>query len=389
MSLLPRRPQERLRTRPSLACLVRVEQVGVWMHKPDQVGGIQIPLHPDAPPLTVVDAERERFLCDAATLTGLGAFRRACGDAVYLPASTFSQTDQDLHKQPWRTTLDAPTKATLPRPVGDRLQQNRTPLTNDLMRQAARPAFAMGGTSSLPIRKPRVRAALPLRRAPVPPAFPPVLDGAVGPVVIRVIGTPLSLAMPLVPPDLGCLRVQIGTEWLQPSSRFRDHRQSGRTQIPSHGSRSAGVRRLVVGRARADELDPEAAPLPHPPPDQPDVFYGCSESMRQHQITERAAGQLGWKGQPAPDDPIAPPDQAGLIALPFHRVQLVLALEAHPLGVSHRPLPPAPPPARRGWPASGSRARPDAPQSSGRHDGTLSHRPGAPHPDSRRLPAPR
>ena len=137
MSLLPRRPQERLRTRPSLACLVRVEQVGVWIHKPDQVGGIQIPLHPDATPLTVVDAERERLLGDAATLTGLGAFRRACGDAVYLPASTFSQTGQDLHKQPWRTTLDAPTKATLPRPVGDLLQQKRTPLTNDLMRQAA------------------------------------------------------------------------------------------------------------------------------------------------------------------------------------------------------------------------------------------------------------
>jgi hypothetical protein len=70
-------------------------------------GGLQIPLHPDATPLTVVDAERERLLCDAATLTGLGAFRRACGDAVNLPASTFSQTGQDLHQQPWRTTRDA------------------------------------------------------------------------------------------------------------------------------------------------------------------------------------------------------------------------------------------------------------------------------------------
>src|SRR5258706_4549194 len=116
MSLLPRRPQERLRTRPSLACLVGWEQVGVWIYKPDQVGGIQIPLHPDATPLTVVDAERERFLCDAATLTGLGEFRRACGDAVYLPASTFSQTGQNLHKQPWRSALIAATKATVTRP---------------------------------------------------------------------------------------------------------------------------------------------------------------------------------------------------------------------------------------------------------------------------------
>src|SRR5260221_447096 len=222
MRLLPRRPQERLRTRPSLACLVRVEQVGVGIQKRDQVGEIKIPLHRDATPLTVVDAEREWFLCDAATLTGVGEFRRACGDAVYLPASTFSQTGQDLHKHPWRTTLDAPTKATLPRLVGDLLQQKRTPLTNDLMRQAAMQAFAMGGKSSLPIRKPRLRAAatLPIRK-------------------------------------------------------------------------------------------------------------------RQRRITESAAGQIGWKGQPAPDDPIAPPDQAGLIALPFHRVQLVLALEAHPLGVAH------------------------------------------------------
>jgi hypothetical protein len=44
-SLLPRRPQERLCTRPSLACLVRVQQVGVWIHKPNQVGRIQVPLH--------------------------------------------------------------------------------------------------------------------------------------------------------------------------------------------------------------------------------------------------------------------------------------------------------------------------------------------------------
>src|SRR5260221_9234023 len=165
-------------------------------------------------------------------------------------------------------------------------------------------AFAMGGNSSLPIRKPRLRAALPLRRAPVPPAFPPVLDGAVGQVVIRVIGTPLSIEMPLVPPDLGCLRVQIGTECLQPSSRFRDHRQSGRTQIQSHGPLSAGVRRLVIGRALSDELDPEAAPLPHPPPDQPDVFYGCSESMNQHRITESAPGGIGVEGEPRPTDPI-------------------------------------------------------------------------------------
>src|SRR5258706_13272765 len=150
MSLLPRRPQERLRTRPSLACLVGWEQVGVWIYKPDQVGGIQIPLHPDATPPTVVDAEGEGFLADAATRTGLGEFRRACGDAVYLPASTFSQTGQDLHKQPWRTTHDAATKATLPRPVGDLRQQKRPPLTNDLLRQSAMQAVELGGNSSLP-----------------------------------------------------------------------------------------------------------------------------------------------------------------------------------------------------------------------------------------------
>src|SRR5260221_1249776 len=119
----------------------------------------------------------------------------------------------------------------------------------------------------------------------------------------------------------------------QPCSR--DHRQSGGAQIQSHGPLSAGVRRVVVGRALADELDPEAALLPHPPPDQPDAFYGCSKSMRQHRITESAAGQIGWKGQPAPDDPIPPPDQAGLIALSVPPLPLVLALEAHPLGVSH------------------------------------------------------
>jgi hypothetical protein len=80
-SLLPRRPQERLRTWPSLACLARVEQEGVWVHKPDQVGRIQIPLHLDATRRTGVDAQRQRFLFDAATLTGLRQFGRT-GAAV-------------------------------------------------------------------------------------------------------------------------------------------------------------------------------------------------------------------------------------------------------------------------------------------------------------------
>jgi hypothetical protein len=55
MSLLPRRPQERLRTRPRLLSVARVEQVSLWIHKPDQVGGVQIPLHLQATLLAVVD----------------------------------------------------------------------------------------------------------------------------------------------------------------------------------------------------------------------------------------------------------------------------------------------------------------------------------------------
>jgi hypothetical protein len=143
MSLLPRRPQERLRTRPGLTCLVCVEQEGLRVHKPNQVGGVQIPLHLDAAVLAGVHAHRERFLLLFATLTSLGQLGGAGGHGDDLAASTCSQAGQDLHKLPWRTPLHAPTKATLPRPVGDLLKQEGTALPHDLMRQTAMQALAI------------------------------------------------------------------------------------------------------------------------------------------------------------------------------------------------------------------------------------------------------
>ena len=53
VSLLPSRPQERIRTRPSLTGLVRVEQESLGIHKPDQVGSVAIPLHFQAAALRI------------------------------------------------------------------------------------------------------------------------------------------------------------------------------------------------------------------------------------------------------------------------------------------------------------------------------------------------
>jgi hypothetical protein len=45
MGLLPRRPQDGLPTWPSRTGLVRVEQERVWIHKPNQIGRVEVPLH--------------------------------------------------------------------------------------------------------------------------------------------------------------------------------------------------------------------------------------------------------------------------------------------------------------------------------------------------------
>ena len=85
MGLLPRRPQERLRTRPSHTSLVRVEQEGVGIDKPDQIGRVEVPLHLQATGGTVMHPLRQRFLRDATTLTGLRQFGRAGGNGYTCP----------------------------------------------------------------------------------------------------------------------------------------------------------------------------------------------------------------------------------------------------------------------------------------------------------------
>jgi hypothetical protein len=92
MSLLPRHPQERLRTWPRRLSVARVEQGGVWIDKPNQIGRVQIPLHLDATLVTVMHPQGERFLLLLPTLTRLGQFGGACGNGDDLAASTFSQT---------------------------------------------------------------------------------------------------------------------------------------------------------------------------------------------------------------------------------------------------------------------------------------------------------
>ena len=133
MGLLPRRPQERFRTRPSHTSLVRVEQEGVGIDKPDQIGRVEVPLHLQATGGTVMHPLRQRFLRDATTLTGLRQFGRAGGNEVHLPASTCSQTGQDLHETPRRTTLDGTTVPALPRSVGHLLEQEHVALPYDLV----------------------------------------------------------------------------------------------------------------------------------------------------------------------------------------------------------------------------------------------------------------
>jgi hypothetical protein len=287
-----------------------------------------------------VHPQRQRFLLHSTTLTGLGEFRRARGDDVHLPASTLSQTGQDLYKRPRRSPLDRSAIPALPCPVGHLLQQEDLALTQQLMREPPVQTLAVRRQLALPIRQLCLRGALPLGRPPVLAARAPLLHRAVGEVVIGVVGSSLPVQMSLLPPDLGCLWIQLSAELLQVCLRVRDHRNGRGTQIHSHSAVAEGVLRLLVGSAFTDELGSEAGPLAHLPPDQPNVFHPRGEPMRQHRIRVDARGMVAWEvgeqGQTAPDHPIGPPDQAGCIALALHRVQLPLPLEPHPLGLSQR-----------------------------------------------------
>jgi hypothetical protein len=212
MSLLPRRPQDGFPTWPSVYRLARVEQESVWVHKPDQVGGVEVPLHLQAARRTGMHPKREWFLLYSTTLTGLGQFGRSGRDGDDLPASTCSQTGQDLHEHARSTPLDAPAVAPLPRSVGYLLQEEGAPLAHDLMSEARMQTLAVSSQPALPIRQVCLRLPLAFGRAPVLLAFAPFLHGPVGEVVSRIIGPSLPVQVPLLPPDLGCLRVQLGTQ---------------------------------------------------------------------------------------------------------------------------------------------------------------------------------
>jgi hypothetical protein len=98
-------------------------------------------------------SQRQRFLLHTTALTGLGEFRLPGRHRDDLPASTRSQTGEDLHEQPRRSPLDTPAIPALPRPVGDLLKEERAPLPHDLMGEAPMQTLAMGGEFLLSIRQ--------------------------------------------------------------------------------------------------------------------------------------------------------------------------------------------------------------------------------------------
>jgi hypothetical protein len=57
--------------------------------------------------------------------------------------------------------------------------------------------------------------------------------------------------------------------------------------------------------------------------------------MRQHRIPlGTVVREVGEQDESAPDHPIGPPDQASLVALALHRIQLPLPFKPHPLSLA-------------------------------------------------------
>ncbi len=337
MGLLPRRPQDGFPTWPGGLRLVRMEQEGLLVHKPDQVGGVQIPLHLEAARRTSMHPLRQRFLLDSTTLAGLRQFRPSRGNGENLAASTRSQTGQDLYERPWGTPLDRPAKTALPRAVGDLFEEKGLALVYDLMGQPAMQALAVRRQPALPIGELGLGPPLPPRCPPVSASRVPRLHRAIGRIIVWVVGAALPIQVPLLPPDLGYLRIQLGTQLLQLGVRVCDHCHRRGTQIQPYRALTEYMVGLLIGSAFTDELDPEAGPPAYLAPDQPHVFHPGGQPMRQHRIPlGMVVRQVGPQGEPAPHHPVTAPDQPSLVALALDGVQLLRALEPHPPGLAQR-----------------------------------------------------
>ena len=151
MGLLPRRPQDGFPTWPSSLCLVCMEQERCWINESDQIGRVQIPLHLQSTPVTVVYTQRQWFLLHLATLTGLGELGCPRGHLDHLGASTCSQTHETSHKQPRSMTLYGAAEAALPRGVRDVFQQEDVPVPQEAMRQVSMQTLEMRGETAVSI----------------------------------------------------------------------------------------------------------------------------------------------------------------------------------------------------------------------------------------------
>ena len=107
-----------------------------------------------------------------------------------------------------------------------------------------------------------LRPPLPLGRPPVFPAPPARLDASIVEIILRVIGSSLPVEMPLLPPDLSHLRVQVGTEPFKSSLVLGDDRDGRRAKVQSHRALAERMLRLLVRCPFDDEVHPEAGLFP-------------------------------------------------------------------------------------------------------------------------------
>ena len=244
------RLQDEFPTRPGLSGLTYLEQGRVWVYKACQIGGVQIALGAD-PAGTPMPALGESLLDPCSTVTRLGQLRAPGVDLHHPAASTRSQTAEGRDKQPRCAQAYRAPVAALPGSVGEVFQMKGIAQGYDLMGELSLAALARGRELPMEFAPQDLHLALAFGHLP---AFLAWFDAATFIVVVRVIGPPLPVELPLQPPKRSGIGGHHGAERLQARFLLSHHGDGGRAQIQSHDAGAELVLWLARGGALAHQL---------------------------------------------------------------------------------------------------------------------------------------
>src|SRR5260221_7557487 len=169
-----------------------------WIKIGGKKCGIQVTLDGTNPASTVVKPLSKGFLdIRPATVTVLRELGGARGDLVQGAASLCNCASQMLYKHPWSTQAHALAELFLPALIGNFLDTNAITDVYDFVDKPSMQALAVRGELAFLVGKSASRGKVAVTRLPGKAALAMLLDTPFFVIVLRVVGTKLSVQLAL------------------------------------------------------------------------------------------------------------------------------------------------------------------------------------------------